>query len=192
MTKKTKKLTTEKGFPVDDRPVIFNLIDGDDINFIGRYIESEAMFMLSLNDIESDFVPQTEINQWWYITEHPILLDEVLNKKSFKKSRIKKDDDKKYKRKVDDSENKTDSEVISNTHTFSATNLSTLPPFINDFVKNFQQQTGMQFQQVNVRVVGEDELGDLPKEVLEQLLQKAVADEHWELATKVRDAINSK
>ena len=51
---------------------------------------------------------------------------------------------------------------------------------------------GMPFEQVNVRVVGEDELSDLPNEVLEQLLEKAVADENFELATKVRDIIKNK
>ena len=86
MTKKNKRVTTDKGFPIDDRPVIFNLHEDGDINFVGRYIESDNMFMLSLNDEESDFVPEMEIGEWWYIDEHPIILNEVINKKSLKKS----------------------------------------------------------------------------------------------------------
>jgi hypothetical protein len=74
MTKKTKKITTNDGFPVDDRPIIFNLLDGDDVNFVGRYVESDAIFMLSLNDTESDFVSESEVDEWWYIDEHPTIL----------------------------------------------------------------------------------------------------------------------
>jgi protein-arginine kinase activator protein McsA len=43
-----------------------------------------------------------------------------------------------------------------------------------------------------VRVLGEDDLFELPKEVLEQILEQALSDENFELATKIRDAINSK
>ena len=41
-------------------------------------------------------------------------------------------------------------------------------------------------------MVGEEDLPTLPNEVLEQILQQALSDENFELATKVRDAINSK
>jgi len=196
MTKKNKRVTTDKGFPIDDRPVIFNLHEDGDINFVGRYIESDNMFMLSLNDEESDFVPEMEIGEWWYIDEHPIILNEVINKKSLKKSlkksKIKNVRNLKNKMKSDDSEKKTNSELISNTQSFKVPNLPPIPEFLKVFVHKFQQQTGVQFEQVNVRVVGEDDLNDLPKEVLEQLLEKAVADEYFELATKLRNAINSK
>jgi len=201
MTKKKKRISNDKGFPIDDRPVIFNVKDSIDINYVGRYIENECMFMLSLNDTESDFISEKEINEWWYITEHPIVLEEVLNEKYLKKVKINKDKPK-YKRKVDDSENKTDSESKTDfnptaTQTFSIprNNLNTqppLPPFLRDFVKNIEQQVGFNFQEVNVRVLGEDDLSELPIEVLQQILDKAIADENYELATKVSDLINSK
>jgi hypothetical protein len=201
MTKKKKRISNDKGFPIDDRPVIFNVKDSIDINYVGRYIENECMFMLSLNDTESDFISEKEINEWWYITEHPIVLEEVLNEKYLKKVKINKDKPK-YKRKVDDSENKTDSESKTDfnpsaTQTFSIprNNLNTqppLPPFLRDFVKNIEQQVGFNFQEVNVRVLGEDDLSELPIQVLQQILDKAIADENYELATKVSDLINSK
>jgi hypothetical protein len=202
MTKKKKRISNDKGFPIDDRPVIFNVKDSIDINYVGRYIENECMFMLSLNDTESDFISEKQINEWWYITEHPIVLEEVLNENFLKKVKINKDKPK-YKRKVDDSENKTDSEsktdsnLTSNTQTFSIprNNHNTqppLPPFLRDFVKNIEQQVGFNFQEVNVRVLGEDDLSELPKQVLQQILDKAIADENYELATKVSDIINSK
>jgi hypothetical protein len=182
MARKKSRPTTDKGFPVDDRPVIFNLIDTKDINFVGRYIESESMFMLSINDNQSDFVPQADVDEWWYIDEHPTIISEVLTKKSLKKD--KKEDKPKYKRNSKDKEN--------DTQTFSAPPFPPLPPFLKGFVEHLQERMGMPFEQVNVRVVGEDELSDLPNEVLEQLLEKAVADENFELATKVRDIIKNK
>ena len=192
MTKKKKRITANGGFPIDDRPIIFNLLDGDDVNFVGRYIESDAIFMLSLNNTESDFVAESEVDEWWYIDEHPTILKEVINKKSFKKEKVKKSDTPKAKTKDIDSESKTDSEVNSNIHSFSAPNLPPLPPHLIDFVQNFQQQTGVQFRNINVRVVGEDELHTLPNDVLEQILNKAVSDEQFELATKIRDIIKKR
>ena len=97
MTKKTKRITTDDGFPIDDRPVIFNLLDGDDVNFVGRYIESDSIFMLSLNDNDSDFIAESEVDEWWYIDAHPTILKEVLNKKSSKKE--KKEAEQNYFRK---------------------------------------------------------------------------------------------
>jgi protein-arginine kinase activator protein McsA len=67
-----------------------------------------------------------------------------------------------------------------------------LPPFLRDFVEHIQQQAGVHFESVNVRMVDEEDLPTLPKEILEQILEKALSDENFELATKVRDAINSK
>jgi hypothetical protein len=197
MTKKSQRPTTDKGFPVDDRPVIFNLIDSDDVTFIGRYIESEAMFMLSLNDEESDFVSQEQVNEWWYITDHPIVLKEVLNKKSVKKDKSKKEDRPKYRRKSDDSEKKLNSEPTSETQNFSVPrnikfSQPPLPPFLRDFVRNIEEQTGVNFQAINVCVLGEDDLPSLPKEVLEELLVRAESEENWDLAIKVSDAIKSK
>ena len=69
-----------------------------------------------------------------------------------------------------------------------------LPPFIMDFINNIEQQigNGFHFPSVNIRVVGEDDLDTLPNEVLQQILDRAVDDENYELAGKVRDVINSK
>jgi hypothetical protein len=69
-----------------------------------------------------------------------------------------------------------------------------LPPFIMDFINNIEQQVGdgFHFQSVNVRVIGEDDLDTLPKEILQQILDRAVDDERYELAVKVRDVINVK
>jgi hypothetical protein len=188
MTRKKRRNTTDKGFPIDDRPIIFNLVNSPDINFIGRYVESESMFMLSINDNQSDFVPQTEVEEWWYIDEHPTIISEVLKKKSVKKEKIKKEEKPKYNRNAKKTENKGNT---TNQQSFSAPPLPPIPPFLKGFVKHIQQQMGMQFEQVNVRVVGEDELDQLPNNVLEQLLNKAVEDENFELATKIRDIIKT-
>ena len=87
--------------------------------------------------------------------------------------------------KKDDSQNDDD---------FSAPTFPKLPPFIMDFVNNLEQQmgNGFQFESVNVRIVGEDDLDSLPIEVLQQILDRAVEEERYELAVKVRDAINKK
>jgi hypothetical protein len=63
-----------------------------------------------------------------------------------------------------------------------------------DFINNIEQQvgSGFHFQSVNIRVVGEDDLDTLPNEVLQQILDRAVDEERYELAVKVRDAINIK
>ena len=205
MTKKTKRPTTEKGFPIDERPVIFNLNDSPDVNYVGRYIESEGMFMLSLNDTQSDFVWEKDINEWWYIDEHPTIIEEVITQKDFKKSKVKKEEKPKYRRKKDDSESKSDSECKSDSENkpnidaslFSLPrpkkiSMPQLPPFLKDFVEHIQQQAGVHFEAVNVRMVGEEDLPTLPNEVLEQILEQALSDENFELATKVRDAIKSK
>ena len=87
--------------------------------------------------------------------------------------------------KKDDSQNDDD---------FSAPPFPKLPPFIMDFVNNLQKQIGdgYTFDSVNVRIVGEDDLDSLPIEVLQQILDRAVEEERYELAVKVRDAINKK
>jgi hypothetical protein len=76
----------------------------------------------------------------------------------------------------------------------SAPKFPKLPPFIMDFVNNLERQIGdgYRFESVNVRVVGEDDLDTLPNEILQQILYRAVEEERYELAVKVRDAINSK
>jgi hypothetical protein len=183
MPKKSKKTNLQKGYPIDNRPVIFNLIESTDVNFIGRYIESEGIFTLSLNDEESDFILKSEINEWWYIDKHPTVMKEVFSKKNIEKYKAKKQKKSKQKRKVDNSENKTDSTIPI-----------VIPPspFIKDVVEFIQQQIGLNIQSANVRVVDEADLPTLPNEVLNQLLEKAEIEENWELAIKVRDAIKSK
>jgi hypothetical protein len=76
----------------------------------------------------------------------------------------------------------------------SAPQFPKLPPFIMDFINNIERQIGdgFHFPSVNVRVVGENELDTLPIEILQQILDRAVDDENYELAGKVRDVINSK
>jgi hypothetical protein len=69
---------------------------------------------------------------------------------------------------------------------------SEVPNFIKNFVDDFQKKVGVEFQTVNVRVVSEDDLHTLPTDVLTQILDRAVEQEHYELASKVRDVINSK
>lgn len=87
--------------------------------------------------------------------------------------------------KKDDSQNDDD---------FSAPPFPKLPPFLMNFVNNLQRQIGdgFHFESVNVRVVGEDDLDTLPIEILQQILDRAVEEERYELAVKVRDAINKK
>lgn len=182
MTKKSKKLNSQKGYPIDDRPVIFSVSDTHEVNFIGRYIESEGMFLLSLNNVESDFIPQSEISEWWYVDEHPTVMKEVFGEKIPKKDKAKKEEKPKYK--VDDSENKTEQTIPT---------MMQPPPFLKEFVENIQQQMGFNFpQSFTVRMVGEEDLPTFSNEVLEQILQQVEKEENWELAIKVRDAIKSK
>lgn len=184
--KDTKK--NKKQFPIDERPVIFNTIDDDTVNFIGRYIKAEQIFMLSLNDAHSEFIHKEDVGDWWYFDEHPTIVNEVLNttKKVKKKKKIDEHDE-------DNSDVSENSENSDNkTHSFSAPKFPQLPPFLMNFVNHIQQETGTQFQMVNVRVVGEDDLQDLPKDVLEQILQNAINDEKFELASKIRDIIKNK
>jgi hypothetical protein len=81
MTTKNQESSVIGGFPIDERPVIIILKDKADTYYVGRYIESDAMFMLSLNDESSDFVPATEVGEWWYVNEHPTIIKEVLSVK---------------------------------------------------------------------------------------------------------------
>jgi hypothetical protein len=80
MTTKNEKSSVIGSFPIDDRPVIIILDHDDSVYYVGRYIESDAMFMLSLNDDSSDFVPATSVGEWWYINEHPTIIKEVLTR----------------------------------------------------------------------------------------------------------------
>lgn len=182
--KDTKK--DKKQFPIDERPVIFNTFDDDTVNFVGRYLETEGIFMLSLNDNHSEFIHKADVGDWWYIDNHPTIIKEVLNttKKVKKKKKIEENNEDKSDVSSDSSE--------PHTLSFSAPPFPQLPPFLMNFVNHIQQETGTQFQMVNVRVVGEDDLQDLPNDVLEQILKSAINDEKFELASKIRDIIKNR
>ena len=66
------------------------------------------------------------------------------------------------------------------------------PPFLMNIIQNIQQKMGVHFENVNVRVVGEDDLDTLPNEILSQILENAVTNESFELATKIRDIVNKR
>jgi hypothetical protein len=68
-----------ESYPIDERPVIIILKGKAHTNYVGRYIGTDEMFMLSLNDESSDFIPATEVNEWWYINEHPTIVKEILS-----------------------------------------------------------------------------------------------------------------
>ena len=81
MTTKNQNSSAIGSFPIDERPVIIICKGKADTYYVGRYIESDAMFMLSLNDVGSDFIPATEVAEWWYVNEHPTIVREVLSVK---------------------------------------------------------------------------------------------------------------
>jgi hypothetical protein len=78
MAMKKQKVIRIGCFPKDESPVIIKLKGNEDLTYLGRYIKSEAMFLLSLNSKTSDFVSEQEVEMWWYITEHPTIVKEVL------------------------------------------------------------------------------------------------------------------
>jgi hypothetical protein len=177
MTRKSKEPSNDRLYPANDSPVIFSLKQNPDMNFIGRYIKEEAMFLLSLNDEESDFVARKDVAEWHYVLEHPTIIKECSSKKRGRKT------------KKTDMENKQEE---NNVKSFSAPQLPPLPPFLHGFVNHLQQQMGHKFEMINVKFIGDDELDTLPTEALEQIRAKAVEDENFELATKIRDIITSK
>lgn len=108
----------------------------------------------------------------------------------------KKDKEKKSKKKselLEDKSNDIDltKEAHDDKNTFQNDN-NHVPQFIKDFVEKIHRNANIEFQTINIRVVGEDDLDTLPKELLNQILQKAVLDENFELASKVRDIITNK
>ncbi len=80
MTTKNEKSSVIGGFPIDERPVIIIARGDNTIYYVGRYLQSEGMFLLSLNDESSDFIPEGDVAEWWYINEHPTIIKEVLTK----------------------------------------------------------------------------------------------------------------
>lgn len=78
MTKNKEKMSTNIIYPKNDCPVVIMLKGKEDTSYIGRYIESERMFTLSLNDDSSDFIRRKDVARWWYLNEHPIIFREVI------------------------------------------------------------------------------------------------------------------
>lgn len=78
MALKKQKVIRIGSFPKDESPVIIKLKGKEQLTFLGRYIKSDGMFLLSLNSKNSDFVSEQEVEMWWYITEHPTIVKEVL------------------------------------------------------------------------------------------------------------------
>jgi hypothetical protein len=109
----------------------------------------------------------------------------ILDENNNEENEPKKDDNSSQDNSDNNSEKESD---------FSAPPFPKIPPFIMDVVKNIERQvgSGFHFESVNVRVVGENDLHTLPNEVLQKILDKAVEEEQYELAVKVRDAINNK
>lgn len=116
--------------------------------------------------------------------------------KKDKKKDDKKDEVKKSKKKIKSPKKESSEQALPKDVDIDSFNLSQenirVPQFIKNFVKNVERNAGVQFETVNIRVVGEDELDTLPKEILSQILDRAVVQEHYELASKVRDIINNK
>jgi len=78
MTQKNENSSALLSLPVDERPIIITLKDDESINYVGRFIKEESLFMLSLNDNSSDFVFDTDVLEWWYVNEHPTVIKEIL------------------------------------------------------------------------------------------------------------------
>ncbi len=76
MTKKHEKLNFLNSFPKDEQPVIIVLNNDLSYNYVGRYIANQSIFMLSLNDDCSEFIPSSEVKEWHYIFNHPIIINE--------------------------------------------------------------------------------------------------------------------
>ncbi len=82
MTRKIENSELKKGLPIDERPIIIVFKSKPTTNYIGRYIEKEGLFMLSLNDSGSDFIFENDNIDWWYLDEHPIIVEEILKVKN--------------------------------------------------------------------------------------------------------------
>ena len=121
-------------------------------------------------------------NNWW---------TNILTKKDDKKDEVKKSKKKIKSPKKESSEQALPKDVDIDSFNLLQENIR-VPQFIKNFVKNVERNAGVQFETVNIRVIGEDELDTLPKEILSQILDRAVVQEHYELASKVRDIINNK
>ena len=78
MTRKNENSSILGGLPIDERPIIITVKDKPLNTYVGRFIEQENLFMLSLNDMGSDFVFSDDVEEWWYVNEHPIIIKEIL------------------------------------------------------------------------------------------------------------------
>lgn len=194
MGENKKKLIDRKLYPIDDRPVIFSIKNAEHTNYIGRYIEKESAFLLSLNNNLSDFVQKSDVSEWWYVDQHPSVLKEVLNNINIKK-------DKKIKKHIKSLKKMTKQDQEYNSSVpFSAPPFPNLPKEISDsiskdvkdIVDKIQKETNSTFNNINIKVVGIDEFHTLPDELLNQLLKNAVSEENFELATIIRNSIKKK
>lgn len=120
--------------------------------------------------------------------------------KKDKKDLDKKSKKKKESKKIEDTGNVSDDIGLNvpndTTNTkmvsFISPEMINLPPFLRRIVNEIQKDTGVQFNTVNIRMVGLDEIDDLPTDLLQHILKNAVSDENYELASIVRDAIKNK
>lgn len=78
MTRKNENSSILRGLPIDERPIIITVKDKPFNTYVGRFIKQENLFMLSLNDRGSDFVFSDDVEEWWYVNEHPIIVKEIL------------------------------------------------------------------------------------------------------------------
>lgn len=78
MTRKNENSSILGGLPIDERPIIITVKDKPLNTYVGRFIKQENLFMLSLNDRGSDFVFSDDVEEWWYVNEHPIIIKEIL------------------------------------------------------------------------------------------------------------------
>ena len=78
MTRKNENSSILGGLPMDERPILIIVKGKRNTTYCGRYIKEENLFMLSLNDRGSDFVFSDDVEEWWYVNEHPIIIKEIL------------------------------------------------------------------------------------------------------------------
>jgi len=74
MENENENLTVLQNLPIDEQPVIIELKSNKYTHYVGRYIKEENLFTLSLNE-NSDFVFAYQVYNWWYVNEHPLLLN---------------------------------------------------------------------------------------------------------------------
>ena len=119
--------------------------------------------------------------------------EEDSNRKSYKKIAKKLKKEKKKKKDSMNIDEIISDEILKNVKVPTENQIfPPPPPFLMNIIQNIQQKMGVHFENVNVRVVGEDDLDTLPNEMLNQILENAVTNESFELATKIRDIVNKR